>query len=312
MHARRSLLYLKNEPWVKRTGNERFDVTMGSHDGAEACETVGLFLLHQLQDVLPRGDVGLYRDDGLAVLRGASGPKADQVRKVMVDLFKRNGLALDIKTNLKKADYLDLTLNLENDSYQTYNKPNNDPLYINKLSNHPPAITKHIPRSVSKRISSNSSNEQIFRNSAPYFDNILKRSGYDQPIQYFKDSTPNSETNIRGSRRKNNRKNRNVIWYNPPWSINVKTNIGHIFLKLISKHFGGNTKLGKIFNRSRVKVSYSCVQNMSSIIKNHNKKILNPPKVFTRSCNCRNRETCPLNGLCLTPNVVYAAEVTAV
>ena len=41
-----------------------FDITMGSFDGAETSELVGLFLLSQLThlDV----NVGLYRDDGLA------------------------------------------------------------------------------------------------------------------------------------------------------------------------------------------------------------------------------------------------------
>ena len=49
-------------PWRKIKSD--FDVTMGSFDGAETCELVGLFLLYQLThlDV----NVGLYKDDGLA------------------------------------------------------------------------------------------------------------------------------------------------------------------------------------------------------------------------------------------------------
>ena len=38
---------------------------MGSWDGAEVCEIVGLFLLSRLQHLSI--NVGLYRDDGLAV-----------------------------------------------------------------------------------------------------------------------------------------------------------------------------------------------------------------------------------------------------
>ncbi|KAJ8023972.1 hypothetical protein HOLleu_36563 [Holothuria leucospilota] len=37
MHARKSLLFHKSEPWVKRYGVGLFDVTMGSYDGAEIC-----------------------------------------------------------------------------------------------------------------------------------------------------------------------------------------------------------------------------------------------------------------------------------
>ena len=38
---------------------------MGSYDGAETCELVGSFLLSHFQDL--NTNVGLYRDDGLAI-----------------------------------------------------------------------------------------------------------------------------------------------------------------------------------------------------------------------------------------------------
>ena len=40
---------------------------MGSFDGAETCELVGLYLLSLLQDL--GVDIGLYRDDGLGACR---------------------------------------------------------------------------------------------------------------------------------------------------------------------------------------------------------------------------------------------------
>ena len=63
-----SLLYVRGNPWVKR--RSEWDVTMGSFDGAEVCELVGLYMLDQLQQT--NLDLGLYRDDGLGVtnLRG--------------------------------------------------------------------------------------------------------------------------------------------------------------------------------------------------------------------------------------------------
>ena len=42
LHAKESLLYDKDTPWCKRS-NTKFDVTMGSFDGAETCELVGLY-----------------------------------------------------------------------------------------------------------------------------------------------------------------------------------------------------------------------------------------------------------------------------
>ena len=64
---------------------------MGSFDGAECCELVGLFILNKLCDIIKQNDVGLYRDDGLAVLAG-SGPQVEQVRKKVFKLLKDVGL----------------------------------------------------------------------------------------------------------------------------------------------------------------------------------------------------------------------------
>jgi hypothetical protein len=64
VNAKKSLLYDKNVPWTKK-GASVFDVTMGSFDGAETCELVGLFILSQLQHL--NINIGLYRDDGLSV-----------------------------------------------------------------------------------------------------------------------------------------------------------------------------------------------------------------------------------------------------
>ena len=47
MHARRSLLFHGGATWIKKDGSD-FDVTMGSYDGAEVCELVGLYMLHLL------------------------------------------------------------------------------------------------------------------------------------------------------------------------------------------------------------------------------------------------------------------------
>ena len=47
MHSRKSLLFDSNSAWIKKN-NSSFDVTMGSYDGAEVCELVGLFILNGL------------------------------------------------------------------------------------------------------------------------------------------------------------------------------------------------------------------------------------------------------------------------
>ena len=69
-HSRKSLLFSKGKAWMKKEGAGLFDVAMGSYDGAEICELVGMFALSQLPERYNRSDIGLYRDDGLAVLEG--------------------------------------------------------------------------------------------------------------------------------------------------------------------------------------------------------------------------------------------------
>ena len=49
--------------------------------------------------------------------------------------------------------------------------------------------------------------------------------------------------------------------------------------------------------------------NISSIISSHNKNILNPISNTQYGCNCRSKESCPLQHKCLTPKIVYRADV---
>ena len=52
--------------------------------------------------------------------------------------------------------------------------------------------------------------------------------------------------------------------------------------------------------------------NMKSIISSHNKAILSPnDQQDDRTCNCTNKETCPMNQNCLISNIVYEATLTS-
>ena len=47
-HTRKSLLCHENEQWVEKVGNQDFNVAMGSNDGGEISELVGLLILSKL------------------------------------------------------------------------------------------------------------------------------------------------------------------------------------------------------------------------------------------------------------------------
>ena len=161
LHARKSLLF-ENEHVYTKKGGELFDVTMGSYDGAEVTDLVGLFLLRDLESLLGKGNVGLYRDDGLANLTSVSGPQADRIRKQLIECFSEHGLEITVDTNLQVTEFLDVVLDLRNGKYYPYRKPNDTPLYIHAESNHPPSITKQLPMMISRRISEISCNEEEF------------------------------------------------------------------------------------------------------------------------------------------------------
>ena len=69
---------------------------MGSLDGAETCELIGLYLLSQLQHL--GISIGLYRDDGLAASK-FSAQKTENIKKEIVKIFQENSLKITITAN---------------------------------------------------------------------------------------------------------------------------------------------------------------------------------------------------------------------
>ena len=65
-----------------------------------------------------------------------------------------------------------------------------------------------------------------------------------------------------------NKLKRKRIWFNPPYSINVKTKLGKT-LKLVTNKFHNKHSFHEIFNKNTLKISYSCTKNMASIISSH-------------------------------------------
>ena len=171
----------------KEKWRSRFDLIMGSFNGAELCELVGLYILHILGEKYGKHRIGLYRDDGLACFGYTSGPQADRIRKDFIKIFKEDfDLSITCETNLKAVNFLDVTLNLTTGKYQPYNKPDNNPLYINILSNHPPNIIKNLPGNISKRINNLSQDKATFNKSKDLYNNALAESAFEHKIAFQK------------------------------------------------------------------------------------------------------------------------------
>ena len=135
---------------------------MGSYDGAEICELVGVFILNHLGKKFGKKNIGLHRDDGLAIIKKRSARLADKTRKELHKIFEQFGLKITAESNLHVVNFLDVTFDLSTGKYKPYRKPNDDPLYIHKHSYHPPSILRQLPASINKRISTLSSDKQVF------------------------------------------------------------------------------------------------------------------------------------------------------
>ena len=87
---------------------------MGSYDGVEVFEFVGIYLLSLLANIINKNKSGLYRDDRLIYLRNVNGQKMDYVRKNVGKTFKEVGCKIEIQTQPKIVNFLDVTFSQTN------------------------------------------------------------------------------------------------------------------------------------------------------------------------------------------------------
>ena len=299
MHARASFLWAFSKIWAKKKCDNFFDNPQGSNDGAEVAELVGLFMLNQILEAnigFDKSSIGLYRDDGLCAVRG-SGRQLDVMRKKLESIFKKNGFGIKVELGMKSVNFLDITFHLESGKYEPFRKDPLPPIYVHNQSNHPRIIKKNLPKGIEKRVSSLCSDEDTFNRHKGLYEGALKEAGYNYQMQYSR--PPEKKTT--------NKKRWPVhIYFNPPFSMNVRTDVGRQFLGLVKKHFPMDGKWGKTLNIHTLKLSYSCMNNLGKEISSHNRKILsdNEGTQDPPGCNCTTIE-CPLENHCLVPCCVY-------
>ena len=89
---------------------------------------------------------------------------------------------------------------------------------------------------ISNRVNNISSSKESFDRAAPFYYNALNSCGFKDCIAFIQ-NIPKSNARSR---------KRNIIWFNPPYSLNVRTNVAKIFLNLIYKCFPKGHKLHKL------------------------------------------------------------------
>ena len=157
-------------------------------------------------------------------------------------------------------------------------------------------------------MSDNSANEEIFMEAIPPYQAELERCGFAHKLEYRPGNTQETE-------KKKRTRTRKITWFNPPYSMDVETNVGKQFLDLLDQHFPPGHILHSVLNRSTVKVSYRCLPGMGAQVAKQNTKNINADKERVKpppTCNCQRnlKGSCPIPGACNQKGVIYQATVT--
>ena len=131
---------------------------ISAYERAEISELMGCLVLYNIDNIVDPNSHGLYSDNSLIILDKSTPRKFDNIRKKLHRLFDEFGFKLEIQTDLKIIDYLDIMLNLNNRTVSPFRKNNQNLHFVNMGSSHPNKVCKHIPNGIEYRISTNSSN----------------------------------------------------------------------------------------------------------------------------------------------------------
>ena len=189
---------------------------------------------------------------------------------------------------------MDVELDLRNDTFAPFRKPNFQATYVNVKSNHPRYVVNQVPKSINKRLTTISKNESSLNRAKQHYQEALAKGWHKHELKYYA-----------GNDKKTKRKN--ILYFTPSFCLSVETKIGKRFLKIVSRNFSLMHPYHKIFNRKLLKISYSCMPNMKSQIMSHNRKMLEDKVEERKQCNCRDK--CMVDGNCLLTNVIYRATV---
>ena len=125
----------------------------------------------------------------------------DRFRKKLITLFKDNQVKITVKTGKTSINFLSINFCLNSESCR---KPSVEPAYIKRNSNYNPhTILSRLTQTISKRISSLSSNYELFSMAAPIYNAALENASYTERVNY--------NSRINENKPSRNRKHK-IIW----------------------------------------------------------------------------------------------------
>ena len=137
-------------------------------------------------------NVGAYRDDVLAT-SSLTPFQLEKAKQQVIEVFQGHGLKVKAIANTRVANFLDITLDLNNKVHRPYMKPGTQLEYVHVNSNHPRHVTKNAVAETSKRLSNLSSNKDIFEAAKGPYEEALKRAGHKEKLSYQPTARPSNQ-----------------------------------------------------------------------------------------------------------------------
>ncbi|GAB1599935.1 GATA zinc finger domain-containing protein 14-like, partial [Argonauta hians] len=193
--ARKTIISFDGKLWARKDTQDLFNVAMGSSDSAQVTDLIGLLVLRTLGTALGAGvSGGLYRDDGLLVVRDASRVELERIRKKIRESLEPLGLSATFALEEKVVNFLDAALYLDSGRFTPYRKPNECTRYVSAASNHPPKVLEAIPQSIGKRLSKLSADEETFNLFKASYQDALTAAGHRTPLVFNPEDHEGSDT----------------------------------------------------------------------------------------------------------------------
>ena len=128
----------------------------------------------------------------------------ERLKKNFVKTFTDCGLNITIEAKLHPVNYLDVIFDLRKGTYRPYSKPDSPAVYINNCSNHAPTVIKQLPKSINKRLSDLSPNEEIFEKTKGAYRDALNKSGFQEKLGYTSAQNKNDKNENKQRKVQNN------------------------------------------------------------------------------------------------------------
>ena len=199
---------------------------------------MGLYILDSLSRIVAWNRWVYIIYNGIIYIPNSNGRNSSRIQRKIIKAFKFLGFKIEVSSNNKIVNFLDVPLNLSNNTYKLFLKIDQYPSYSNLNSNHPKTIIKQVPKTVKLRIRNLSPTRKYSKRVVRYIWMPLKIAAIGRV--YLSKNVPNDINKENKKYSKKNRK-RKIIWFNPPFCRIASINVGNFFLlKLIDKHFKHN------------------------------------------------------------------------